>query len=88
MCVPELRVMLVGAQAVTQKMCAQVMEKCHCDLSDMIERPFTEVDMQQRQSWAMQIAEAMNYCHTLPNPVMHRDLKPENVLLTHDNQVG
>ena len=64
------------------------MDLCHCDLSDVIERPFEEVGVQQRESWAVQIAEGMNFCHRLAKPVVHRDLKPENVLLTESNQVG
>ena len=31
---------------------------------------------------AIQLAEGLQYLHTLPNPVLYRDLKPENIRIT------
>lgn len=36
---------------------------------------------------AIQLAEGLQYLHTLPNPVLYRDLKPENVRITSAGRV-
>ncbi|KAG2485135.1 hypothetical protein HYH03_016122 [Edaphochlamys debaryana] len=38
--------------------------------------------------WVRDVAEALNYLHTAPRPVMHRDIKADNVLLTSDPESG
>jgi len=59
-----------------------VMEYCaRGSLSDHIVRSFDEVSKEQRQSWCIQISEAMAFLHTRDPCIVHRDLKPGNVLL-------
>lgn len=42
-------------------------------------RPLPEADVVR---WAREILEALNYLHTLPQPVVHRDIKPSNIKIT------
>jgi serine/threonine protein kinase len=37
--------------------------------------------------WAEQLLDALDYLHTLPEPVIHRDIKPENLKLAGRNQI-
>ncbi len=42
-------------------------------------RPLPEVEVVR---WAREILEALNYLHTLPQPIVHRDIKPSNIKIT------
>ncbi|MEN3333037.1 MAG: eukaryotic-like serine/threonine-protein kinase [Blastocatellia bacterium] len=37
--------------------------------------------------WAEQLLDALDYLHTLPEPVVHRDIKPQNLKLAGRNQI-
>jgi sugar lactone lactonase YvrE len=37
--------------------------------------------------WAEQLLDALDYLHTLPEPVIHRDIKPQNLKLAGRNQI-
>jgi len=37
---------------------------------------------------AFDIANGMNFCHSLSPPILHRDLKPPNIMLASDTQWG
>jgi formylglycine-generating enzyme required for sulfatase activity len=37
--------------------------------------------------WAEQLLDALDYLHTLPDPVIHRDIKPQNLKLAGRNQI-
>jgi actin-related protein len=37
--------------------------------------------------WAEQLLDALDYLHTLPEPVIHRDIKPQNLKLASRNQI-
>ena len=38
-------------------------------------------------AWAEQLLDALNYLHTLPEPVIHRDIKPQNLKIAGRNQI-
>ena len=35
-----------------------------------------------------QLSDALNYLHTLPQPILHRDLKPDNILGVTNPETG
>ncbi|HJQ25515.1 MAG TPA: serine/threonine-protein kinase [Blastocatellia bacterium] len=37
--------------------------------------------------WAEQLLDALDYLHTLPEPVVHRDIKPQNLKLAGRNRI-
>src|SRR5438105_14242869 len=37
--------------------------------------------------WAEQLLDALDYLHTLPEPLIHRDIKPQNLKLAARNQI-
>ena len=37
--------------------------------------------------WGLQLAQVLQYLHTLPTPIIHCDLKPSNLMVTHDNRL-
>jgi eukaryotic-like serine/threonine-protein kinase len=47
-------------------------------------KPF---DVEQVLQWAEQLLDALDYLHTLPEPVIHRDIKPQNLKLADRNQI-
>jgi eukaryotic-like serine/threonine-protein kinase len=48
------------------------------------EKPF---EVEQVSHWAEQLLDALDYLHTLPEPVIHRDIKPQNLKLAGRNQI-
>jgi serine/threonine protein kinase len=65
-----------------------VTELGYCSLKDKISKNRADGVLMgglKFVSIMIQIAEGMEYLHSLP--IVHRDLKPENVLLTEDNDV-
>jgi eukaryotic-like serine/threonine-protein kinase len=49
-----------------------------------VEKPF---EVEQVIQWAEQLLDALDYLHTLPEPVIHRDIKPQNLKLAGRNQI-
>lgn len=47
-------------------------------------KPF---DVEQVIQWAEQLLDALDYLHTLQEPVIHRDIKPQNLKLAERNQI-
>jgi hypothetical protein len=47
-------------------------------------KPFEVSEVMQ---WAEQLLDALDYLHTLPEPVIHRDIKPQNLKLAGRNQI-
>jgi hypothetical protein len=48
----------------------------------------TEIPQPLILDWFAQLAQALNYLHTLkPSPICHFDMKPSNIMITHDNRV-
>jgi eukaryotic-like serine/threonine-protein kinase len=47
-------------------------------------KPF---EVEQVMHWAEQLLDALDYLHTLPEPVIHRDIKPQNLKLAERNQI-
>lgn len=37
--------------------------------------------------WGEQLAQVLNYLHSLPSPIIHCDLKPSNIMVTRDNKL-
>ncbi len=46
-----------------------------------------KVNESQICEWGEQLAQTLNYLHTLPTPIIHCDLKPSNIMVTHDNRL-
>lgn len=51
------------------------------DLETIIARE-GRINEQQAVAWIGQIADALTYLHTQPEPVIHRDIKPANIRIT------
>ncbi len=47
-------------------------------------KPF---EVNEVMHWAEQLLDALDYLHTLPEPVIHRDIKPQNLKLAGRNQI-
>lgn len=43
--------------------------------------PEGKIDEKTITEWAIQVADVLNYLHTLPNTIVYRDLKPSNVMI-------
>lgn len=41
----------------------------------------------QIRSWGIELAQVLNYLHTLDTPIVHCDLKPSNIMVTHDSRL-
>ncbi len=58
------------------------------DFSELLRQrknePFEEETL---LNWTDQLLDALDYLHTLPNPVIHKDIKPENLKLTRNNRI-
>lgn len=37
--------------------------------------------------WGIELAQVLNYLHSLETPIVHCDLKPSNIMVTHDNRL-
>jgi len=58
------------------------------DFSELLKQRKNEpFEIFQFIEWFDQLLEALNYLHTLPNPVIHKDIKPENLKLTRNNRI-
>jgi serine/threonine protein kinase len=51
-------------------------------LMDHARREGTFLAQEDILTWAMQLADALEYLHNQPSPVIHRDIKPSNLKLT------
>lgn len=51
------------------------------DLQEAIKRCRAGLPEKQVARYIRQVLMAVNYCHSLPQPVVHRDLKPGNIML-------
>jgi serine/threonine-protein kinase len=51
-------------------------------LMDQARRESTFLAQQDILTWASQLADALEYLHNQPSPVIHRDIKPSNLKLT------
>ena len=47
-------------------------------------KPF---EVSEVTKWAEQLLDALDYLHTMPEPVIHRDIKPQNLKLAGRNQI-
>ena len=51
-------------------------------------RQITKISQHVLLEWFEQIAQALNYLHSMrPSPILHLDLKPGNLMVTHDNRL-
>ncbi len=46
-----------------------------------------DIGENQISDWALQLAQVLNYLHTLETPIVHCDLKPSNIMVTYDNRL-
>ena len=51
------------------------------DLNDLMEGN-EPVPVEKGVGWILQVAEALEYMHNSPTPVLHRDIKPANIRVT------
>jgi len=58
------------------------------NLSDFLERPVSSVSETVRIVIALNIAQALEYIHTQPQPLLHRDVRSPNVFMTRDNDAS
>lgn len=54
------------------------MELMHCSLRDLLGGKLGRQDVIHI---ALDVAEGLNYFHSLTPKIIHRDLKPENILV-------
>ena len=47
----------------------------------------TMVSEEQTCEWGIEMAQVLNYLHTLDARIIHCDMKPSNIMITHDNKL-
>ncbi|ABX07162.1 MAG TPA: hypothetical protein DEF47_14410 [Herpetosiphon sp.] len=57
------------------------------DLSVLLATEHDGIAPKRVVEWAQQLCTAVQYIHTLPQPVLHRDIKPSNIKLTPDGRL-
>ncbi len=55
------------------------------DLEKIVARK-GKISEERGLAWMRPIADALDYLHNLPNPVIHRDVKPANIIVTKDHK--
>ncbi len=57
------------------------------DLGFLLERDIRPFDPDRVAAWADQLLDALDYLHTLQNPVIHRDIKPQNLKVNDEGKI-
>ena len=57
------------------------------DLDEILEREKKPFSHKNVLDWADQLLDALDYLHTLKQPIIHRDIKPQNLKLTARNKI-
>ena len=57
------------------------------DLTRYFDVDATQPAVSDVLSWADQLLDALEYLHTLPNPIIHRDIRPTSIRLTSNFRV-
>ena len=57
------------------------------DLAALLANEPRGVDPARVVAWISALSDAVQYLHSLPEPILHRDIKPSNVKLTPDGRV-
>ena len=57
------------------------------DLDEILEREKKPFSLKNVLGWANQLLDALDYLHTLKQPIIHRDIKPQNLKLTARNKI-
>ena len=57
------------------------------DLDEILEREKKPFSLKSVLDWADQLLDALDYLHTLKQPIIHRDIKPQNLKLTSRGKI-
>lgn len=57
------------------------------DLDEILEREKKPFALKEVVGWTEQLLDALDYLHTLEQPIIHRDIKPQNLKLTKRGKI-
>jgi serine/threonine protein kinase len=77
---------IYGACLVSEREVWLVLELADCNLHDFLSSS-TRLTYIQQLSFALQAAQALQYIHNLPTPLLHRDLTSRTILVQNKSKV-
>lgn len=77
-------VLYIGACTQPPNVCI-ITEYCaQGTLGDLLKKPDFTISTQKILAFALEVAQGMNYLHSLKPKIIHRDLKADNILVDHN----